>query len=276
MSRKTVLSILAVITIILHYSCATIQQLVQKPTVTFEGISLKDMSLFEGTLLFNFKVTNPNPIGTKIRNIAYDLKINDKEFLEGTFEKGIKIAANGSNTVGLPITIEYLNLFQSVTEFIQSDRVAYDLSGIIGVGPFDIPYQTEGELDIPKLPELSLKKIEVSDFSLTGASVLFQLELRNDNSFVINPSGLDFSIKLGGIEFSEGTSSNVSPVGEGDKTTLEIPVNISFLKLGRSAYQLLTTSSSGYELAGEMKFNVPKIGERSFPFQKTGKVPLIK
>jgi len=50
--------------------------------------------------------------------------------------------------------------------------------------------------------------------------------------------------------------------------------NVNFLKLGQSAYNLLTSESSDYELSGNMKFNVPKMGQKEFPFSKVGKVPL--
>ncbi len=49
--------------------------------------------------------------------------------------------------------------------------------------------------------------------------------------------------------------------------------NINFVKFGRSVYNVLTKSSSKYELSGTMKIDVPEMGEKSFSFEKAGVVP---
>lgn len=246
----------------------TLQQFIQKPEVQFEGMSLESASLAEGNLLFKFKVTNPNPIGATIRNVAYDLRFNDKTFVKNVLNKSITLKANGSNMLELPVTVSYLDLFESVTAFIQSDKLVYDLSGSVGVGPFDIPYHTKGNLTVPTLPKVSLNKVEVSNLSFTKASMMFSLDVTNSNPFTVNLTGLDYNIKLGGKEFAQGIAGNISPITKHGKTTIEIPFNMNLLELGRSAYHLLTKSSSGYEVTGAMQFNLPKNRRKRIPVSK--------
>lgn len=89
-------------------------------------------------------------------------------------------------------------------------------------------------------------------------------------------SGLKYGLKLGGKKVAEGTVKEISPIGEKSASVLEIPLKLSFFKLGRSVYNLLTESSSDYELTGEMKVAVPEKGEKSFTFHKAGRVPFYK
>lgn len=271
MYRKTALFVL-ILAGMMMCGCAALQQFVQAPTVSFKGVSLQDMSLIEGNMLFRLNVTNPNPIGATVRNVAYNLKLNGREFLKNTVNKKISLPAGGSSMVELPVTINYLDFFQSVAEFIESDQVAYDLSGSVGIGPLTVPYQTSGNLDIPKLPEISLENVAVSNLSLTGVSLIFSLNLENQNPFTVNLTSLNYGIKLGGIQFARGTAKNVSPIGGNSGSVMEIPLKMNFFEVGRSVYGLLTRSSSEYEMTGEMKFQLPEMGEKSFPFQTAGKV----
>lgn len=254
-------------------SCATLQQFVKMPSVSFQGLSFKNMSFVEGDAVFKLKVTNPNPIGANLTRVAYNLRINDKQFLKNVMNKNIALAAGGSSIVEVPVTINYMEFFQSVTEFVQSDKVAYDLSGSVGVGPLDIPYQKKGDLTVPKLPKVSLKKIAVSNPTIAGVSVILSLGMENSNPFTLDLSGLNYSIKLGGMKFAEGSATHVSPIGKNSSSTLEIPLRVNFFEASQSLYNLLTKSSSEYELAGEMKFHIPETGEKRFPFQTVGKVP---
>jgi hypothetical protein len=47
---------------------------------------------------------------------------------------------------------------------------------------------------------------------------------------------------------------------------VKIPAKINFLELGRASYGTFKKSSSGYQLTGNIKLNVPKVGEKAFLF----------
>ncbi|MCP4111666.1 MAG: LEA type 2 family protein [Desulfobacteraceae bacterium] len=275
MHRKLTVFVL-LLTIAMIWGCATVKEfgkLVKKPDVSLKGVSFKNVSLFEATPVFKFEVTNPNPVGATIKRITYDFLINDEPFIYDTLEQGITIKSGGSGIVELPVTFNYFDLFDSVAELIKADTVAYDLSGSIRIGLFDIPYHTEGNYRVPKLPKVSLKKVDISDLSFTKASVVFHIDLKNSNPFTVKLDGLNYGLKLGGKQFVKGKTETVSTIGRNGVSTLKIPMNISFMKLGSSVYNLMTKSSSGYELSGSMKFDLPELGIKTIPFKKTGEVP---
>ncbi len=147
-SRKTILFILIVTNL---WSCAAFQRAIQKPTLKFTGVSLKNISLSEATSVFTFRVTNPNSMNMIIENVAYNLKIRDKKFAEGVLDKGVTLKPDSSELLDVPITINYIKLFESVVELIKTDKVDYNLSGSVSVGPFTVPYQEKGYFDVPKV-----------------------------------------------------------------------------------------------------------------------------
>ncbi|MBF0120827.1 MAG: LEA type 2 family protein [Desulfobacterales bacterium] len=273
MCRKILLSGMILIFI---SGCAVLQEFVKKPEVSFEDVSLKDLSLFEVTPVFKFKVTNSNPMGIDIKNITYDLKINNKPLFKDVINEGIKLPANGAQFLEVPVKLNFMDVFETVIDFMKSNKLAYDITGTVGIGPFNIPYHKQGEIDVPKMPKISLKDIKISKFSFSGAEITVKIELENNNSFPVDLTGLDYSMKIGGNELAKGVAALSSPIEKNGTSLMDINLNLNFLQLGTSLANILTKPSEGYELVGAMKFNIPKIGEKSFPFQKTGEVPLLK
>lgn len=272
--HKKVLFTIVISIILCLCGCAALQQLIDRPGLEFEGMSLNSVSLFEATPVFKFKITNPNPMGINVNKIAYNLKINNQKFIKGVSDQQVRVKAAGTGNLDLPITFNYMDVFNNASEYIKSDRVKYNLTGSINIGPFSIPYKDKGEFEIPDLPEIALKNVKISSFSLKGASLVFNLELKNKNRFPIDLNAIDYSIKLDGREFVKGVKPDISPVNKNGKSRIQIPLELSFIELGTSAYKIFKDSSADYLLSGNMKFKLPKIGVRNFPFNKSGKVRL--
>lgn len=261
--------------ILLFWSgCATMQQLIDPPEVSFKGMSLADISLFDATPEFTFELFNPNPMGLGIRNMTYNLKINDRKFVKGVTGQELRLKAGGSETVVLPITFNFMDLYETLSEFKSADTARYDLSGTIGVGPFNLPYHAEGAFDVPKLPEISVESVKVDHLSVTGASMIFDIQLKNENGFALNPKGLDYSVRLGGKEMAEGKVRDIGAISHHGATRLRIPLRIDFMKMGQAAFSALRGGSTDYEIAGELNFDTPGKWDRTVPFQKVGVVNL--
>jgi len=278
MSRKTALFFLIATTTVL-WGCATIveQQVIDEPDATFEGMSLKCQSLFELTPVFNFKVTNSNPMGMMIRNIVYNFKIDNKKFIKGVSDKNVWLKPVGSEELSLSVAFNYMDMFKSGAAFIESEKIAYELSGFVSAGPFAVPYYTKGDIRIANLPEISIKHIDISDFSFTRPfTMIFVVRLENPGSCAVQLDSLNYNIKLGEKEFASGIVQRVSPIDRNGVLTLEIPSNVTSSELNWSESNILTDDSSEYELSGEMKFYIPRIGERTFSFQKTGRASFHK
>lgn len=252
--------------------CATMQQLIDPPEAHFKGMHLQEISLFDATPVFTFELVNSNPMGLSIRNMTYNLKINDQKFVKGVTGQRLRLKAGGSETVELPVTFNFLDLYETLSDFKSAETARYDLSGTIGVGPFDIPYHAEGEFDIPELPEISVEGVRVEQVSSTGASMVFDLQLKNENSFSLTPKGLDYSVKLAGKEMVEGTVREIGRIADHGATRLQIPLKVDFLKLSRKVLSAIRGSAADYEISGRLNFDVAGRWGQSVPFKKAGVV----
>ncbi|NJL58905.1 MAG: LEA type 2 family protein [Desulfobacteraceae bacterium] len=253
-------------------SCTSLrQELIRKPGISFEGSELKDMSLFEATAIFRFRITNSNPMGLNIRNITYNLRLNGKKFIRGISDKDLRVRSAGEGVLELPIVIHYDDIFESSENIPETNKLGYDLSGTMDVGPFTLPYQAKGSLNMPKLPKLSLKTIRVSELSQTYASVMFEMDIDNANPFSLAIKRVSYAIRLGGNELFTGVPENISSLSPNSVSRLEIPAKINFLKLGYSFADILKQSSGVYEIYGEMSFDDSQTEEKKIPVSQSRK-----
>lgn len=252
--------------------CATMQQLIDPPEAHFKGMHFGNISLFDATPVFTFELVNANPMGLGIRNMTYNLKINDRKFIKGVTGQDLRLKAGESETVELPVTFSFLDLYETLSEFESADTARYDLSGTIGVGPFNIPYHVEGDFEVPELPEISVEGVRVDRLSAAGASLVFDLRLKNENTFTLNPKGLDYSVKLGGKEMAGGKVREIGPISNLGATHLQIPLRVDFRETGQALLSALRGSATDYEIAGELTFDVVGRWAQAVPFLKVGVV----
>ncbi len=261
---------LALTLIALLSGCSLLKELVKQPTVDFEGVALQEISLSEETLLFRFRVNNPNPLPIKLTSISYDLMINERNLASGTKSEGINLPGEGAALVELPFTIRHLELFDSLDEFINTDEVTYTLKGSMGLGPIELPYKKSGTIRLPRLPQITLKKLEVEKFSFSGAAVVIVVDIRNDNDFPLKLDSLNYQASLSGVDIISGNTGQLPRVEARSSATIEIPLSVSFAKLGKSLANLLAGQSADYQFSGDI--NLPAGGK--LPFKADGEIPI--
>ncbi len=256
-------------------ACASLEQLIQKPEIDFESLGTQNLSLSEGTFLFRFSVSNPNPVGVGVDDIRYDLDINGENFISSRLAQGLHLAASGSTPMEIPVTINYMDVFKSLSRFLQSDALDYRLTGSAGVGPLRIPYRTSGKIDLPKMPDITVDGIRIDRLSFNGASLKLVLGLKNPNAFSTKIDGLEYAARLGDVDLAKGTARQTTALTGNGRSTMDVNVNLNFLALGRSARTLLSGSSARCLLTGSMLVDT-LTGLEKIPFQFDGQVPFIK
>ncbi len=255
-------------------ACATLKEIVKEPEVTFKNVTPQNISLTEGTFLFNFDVNNPNPLGLTLNEVTYNLDINGKDLLKDQLKDGVNLPAQGKATMTIPVTLRYTDVFNSLSDALKSDSVTYDINGNVGIGPLSVPYRHQGKLKMPKLPDVSLAAFSVSKLSLEGAAVKMKLKLINPNDFGINLHGLDYAIKLQGEEFAKGIAKNTAPLAAKGESLMDLDFNISFKELGRSGMALLKGTGAKYEIKGNFLLSPNGKNEKQIPFFQSGEIPL--
>lgn len=114
-------------------------------------------------------------------------------------------------------------------------------------------------------PTIQVHKVEMGNFNLSGGSATFVLDIQNPNSFAIPLSGLDYGLRLNGIQVAQGIKEQRVTIGARQSQKLEIPLQFSFSNMVNMLPGLLRNRSLNYDLGGSIHLPWFKI-----PFNRSG------
>lgn len=269
-------------------TCSSVQEFVkeniQKPEVEFAGAKLQGLSFEQLDLLFDVRITNPNPVGVKLASFDYDFFVNENHFLGGKQEKGFEIASNGESTVQIPIALQFQEIYNTFTNLQSHDSTSYELkSGFT----FDIPVLGEknvtvskaGAIPLLKLPKLSVESLQLNNLSLTGADLQLNLNLSNPNALTFILENIDYQLAINDRSWLNGESKKSLQVAANDRSRLSIPISLNFLQIGQSAYQILKNDQPvNYHFKGsfDLASSMPLLGKVTLPFDRSGQISVVR
>lgn len=135
----------------LFSACSSIPTNLEQPKVDLQKVDVTNSDFSKAQLVFNFLVHNPNSVPIAVDQVDYALKLNDKPFTKGVLDQGLKVGANSSVVVPLPIQVSYSDLASSLSSFLQQGSSKYQIEGEVKLGLFSIPFSENGEVKLSDL-----------------------------------------------------------------------------------------------------------------------------
>lgn len=245
--------------------CATLQQALvakEKPKLSYKTVRMRDLSFESITLDFDFEVKNPYDVAISLASLDYQLDVDQKTLLQGQTNKELKVEAKGSSIVTLPYKIEFVKVSEAVAALFSSRKeIPYDLAVTFGlktpIGVVPIPVKTSGNVPLPKLPDVSVGKVKLGKMSLLGAQILFDLNVKNNSAFPMAVKGSQLGVKLAGVDVSN-SQLDIPDVPAEQSQTVQVPVKVSFIKLGSAAVKAIKNKKVDYNLDGDLNLGIVK------------------
>lgn len=130
-------------------SCQTlIESVLEKPTVEFRSVSVRDGNKDGATAVIALDVINPNSIGLDVDHLDYSLSIGGREVAKADVQNIAKLAPSATTRVEIPVPFKYNEIFSSVLDLISKGTAAYKVSGSAKVGMFTLPFDHGGDLNL--------------------------------------------------------------------------------------------------------------------------------
>jgi LEA14-like dessication related protein len=215
--------------------CATLQNVVQRPALSFERANLAAISLGGATLDVVFKVDNPNPIGLSIDQINTRFLIDGKQLVASSPPGGLALPANGSTELRLPLTFRFVDVAETVLAFLTKQQANYRLEGDVGVrtpsGLLRVPLAVEGRFDVPKMPSISIETPRIRELSLSQATIELPIRVHNPNGLPLLVDGLQGNLQMDGSSLGSLNLDQVGTLEAGQTKELVAPITIN---LGQS------------------------------------------
>lgn len=129
-------------------------KLIAKPTVTIDGVSVKDFTLQKLDLDVRVTIYNPNPIGITLRKIVFDIYYLDGQpkYLGHGEKKNIGIRSEGKTTVTIPVEVSNSRLIDALLK-ARKGEIKLKVNGSVyldlKVTTFEIPFEEEIVVTVP-------------------------------------------------------------------------------------------------------------------------------
>lgn len=128
--------------------CSRLANRFAEPDVTFKGVTIKGLGMTGGSLDVLLQVRNPNSFALDASRFTYKLFVDTLEVGSGATDQRLRVAANDSAVVPLPVDFKWTGLGQAGRELFNTGSVNYRVIGDISVGSalgtYTIPYDRRG------------------------------------------------------------------------------------------------------------------------------------
>jgi len=276
--------ILAVFQIIPLFHCSTLKELtnLQNPKVTLDQVQVTGLTFDDISLKFDIAIDNPNQLSVNLAGFDYDFLLNDQSFIQGQQADELSIQAQSRSIVELPVNLVFKDIYQSYQNLKNMDSTDYQLKvGLLFdlpvLGQTKIPVSMKGKFPLIKIPTLAIESLQLTKLNLFSANLLLNIRLDNPNSLGLLLNKINYKFTVNGIEWISGLNENPQAIERNAKSILGIPIQLNFMQIGQTAYNLVSGSSSvNYNLDGSLNFGSSGglIQNQNITFNQSGTMPI--
>lgn len=277
------------LSVFLLSSCAELLNLItmaniKKPIASVINTKITRLSFSQADLLIDIKVDNPNNTGIDLAGMDFNLKVNNNSILSGNKNDSLKIPANGSSTIQIPLTVKYEDLYKVFTSLAGDDKSSYQFECGLSfdlpiLGLVNIPISKSGELPLLKSPKVKIKKLRLKTFSYSAAYFDLDISVSGSGGIPLVIDNLSYDFSVAGNMWIGGESLRKIALNNEQENVITIPFKLDFISMGRAVYDIVAGSSKfDYDLKG--RFNIssenPLLKASEISFKDLNKIAITK
>lgn len=254
----------------------------QKPTMELQQARLTGLNFDHLNMAFDLQIDNPNPVAISLAGLDYQLKLAGKPFLRGDQPRRLRINANASSHITLPLDIAFASLYQEIRQLKGKDTVPYTMAlglkiDVPLLGQMRYPLKVAGTLPLPRAPQITLHDLRLQQLSFNSAALQLTLEVRNPNTFALALQRLNYRFDVNGKRWVHGIQDGLGKLPQNDKGLITLPIHLNFMEVGTAIYHSLRTGKElKYHLEGSLEGlgDTPLIDKFTLPVERRGMVKL--
>jgi LEA14-like dessication related protein len=123
-------------------------------------------------------------------------------------------------------------------------------------------------------PTAELAGVRLQDFSLTGLSLLFDVNIKNPYAVGLPLANLDFALASGGQAFVNGQAPMQGVIPASGQQLVTIPTTVGFAGLLQTLQGVRPGAIVPYHATLGLSVNAPALGVVRLPIEKDGELPV--
>ncbi len=125
--------------------------IMQTPSFTLRGITLRPLSFTEMNLLFDLDVQNPNSFDLTFKSLEYTVYLQNEEIGNGRLQKELLIPSASTTCLQVPVVAGFKDFSGSLKAILTQADLPYKIEGKATVktafGSSQFPFSNEGRLN---------------------------------------------------------------------------------------------------------------------------------
>jgi len=253
-----------------------------RPKVSVESAKLASLSFQGATLQFGFGVDNPNPVGLHLDGFDYALSVEGARMMEGRQDSKLDLAANAKQTIELPVTLKYQQLWTGLRQVVEKKEAGYVLEAgfafdVPVLGRVRIPVRREGNLPLLRMPRIRLERIAIAGLSARAADLALSVAVDNPNDLEAELQGIDTGLTLNQRSVGRLVHEGTVRVAANGTERLTVPLRLDLVQLGSAVFRMLSNGGVvDYGLDGNLSLtsSEPAFVASEVPFSGNGRAEL--
>lgn len=257
---------------------------IKKPTAQIVDTKITSLSFTQADLEFNVKINNPNTVDINLAGLDYQFKLDDNQFLAGNKNDALKIAANGSNNITIPLSLKYEDIYKIVTALSGKGVSKYSFEGGVSfnlpvLGNVRLPLSKSGDVPLVKIPKISLKNLKIKSLSWDSADMQLEMAVKSGGGMDLLLNNLNYNLKVSGSDWISGQVKQPIALSGAAEKVITIPFKLDFLKMGSSVYNMvLGNEKLNYSFDGSLNVSSDNPLLKNIPlnFDDISNISLLK
>jgi len=109
--------------------------LLRTPSISFRGITLKNLSLTRADFELSWEIENNNSFAMRVDDLSYNLNVNNTQWSSGRVPGSPQVSANSKTVINFDFSVNSLTVVSEIASIItRGTNIAYAMSGNISLG----------------------------------------------------------------------------------------------------------------------------------------------
>ncbi|MDR0472941.1 MAG: LEA type 2 family protein [Treponema sp.] len=258
--------------------------LVQLPRFSPGSLRIAKIDFLSVELAYGFNIENPNVFAIPVPKLEWEYAAAGIALFKSSLQSEGELAPKTSSPMEITFSINYADLIKAAPSLVNAGE-APSLLKINSGFPFPSlneevknVFDIAGSLPILKMPEISVKGINIKELGLLKFEFVVNWEIDNKNAFFMDISEFNYEFKVNGDLWAKGLFQNPPQIKANSKTTLPLTVVIDTFAMISSLKDIIQKGTGvEYSCTGNMSLtsNFPGLKKIDIPVNLSGSSRLL-
>jgi LEA14-like dessication related protein len=201
------------------------------PLVYVDALVPGAIDAFGANFSLQGRIENPNPVQLALAGVDYAFDVEGSRVSAGRAPSRATLPAGATAPFAVPVRLEWAQVPAFAQRLLTQQSLGFALSGAaqvqVGRGELALPYATQGQVALPRLPAVALEGVALRDAGPFHTTLELRVGVRNPNAFALPLGRFAYDVSLSGVSVAHAASSRLEAVAANASTTVLVPVRFS-------------------------------------------------